>query len=190
MLSSKRKSEIKRAVVKIMRDVSISSLPVDLSAIFDYYKWCYRGFDEAAEEGLTIDTSKDGYTLGKSKDGQWLYTVVFNHEFISQRIRWTLAHEIGHIVLGHIKSGKSGAIENEEAQYFAEQLLSPIAVVAKLGAQSGEDIMQMCNISNEATGWRIPDLQRHFWYREKYGYTEDDKAFLKQFEDFINANQK
>lgn len=181
MLSQKRKSEIKKAVVQTIRDAGINTLPVNMTLIFEFYKWGYLSYEEAAERGIDIQSSKDGYTLAKFTSGQWEYTILFNSTFIPQRIRWTLAHEIGHIVLGHAGQQEINKAENEEAQYFAEQLLSPIAVVAKLGAKNNEDIMRMCNISNEATGWRVPDLQRHFWYREKYGYTADDKAFLKQF---------
>jgi len=87
-----------------------------------------------------------------------------------------------HIALGHAASGDTGGFAaNEEAQYFAEQLLAPAAVVARLGGHEAKDIAKVCNISKEAAEWREANIQRHLWYQAKYGYTEYDRMFLEQF---------
>lgn len=182
MLTQLRKSEIKKSVLQVLKGGEIHSLPVDLNRIFNFYHWGLLTFVEAKTEGLQVDTSQDGYTIAACKNDKWKYTVVYDDACIPARVRWTIAHEIGHIALKHALNRANGVIENEEAQYFAEQLLSPIAVVAKMGARTETDVMNLCNVSSTASGWRMPDLKRHFWYFANYGYTADDRAFLAQFE--------
>lgn len=181
MLPQKRKSEIKKAVLTVLLTAGVQELPVDLNAILNCYDWCCVTFADAIRAGVHTVDYEDGYTIAENVAGKWLFTILYKDTLLPQRIRWTISHEIGHIALGHIQSPVPHQTATDEAQYFAEQLLSPVAVVAKLGARTAEDIARLCNISMDAAGWRMDDLQRHFWYREKYGYTADDTAFLTQF---------
>lgn len=179
MISSQRKNQIKKAVIGLLKKSRISTMPVNLTQILDSYDWGFISYKEAQEDGFKIANISDGYTLYHENN----YLILFNSEMFPQRIRWTIAHEIGHIVLGHAKTNDiSGFTANEEAQYFAEQLLAPAAVVSKLGGNSDLQISEICNISKEAAQWRESDIQRHLWYYGKYGYTEFDKQFLQQFD--------
>ncbi len=50
--------------------------------------------------------------------------------------RFTLAHELGHIVLGHLEDGN---IENKEADCFARNLLCPVPIADRYGLKTIED---------------------------------------------------
>lgn len=59
-----------------------------------------------------------------------IYLVLYNDEIQSSgRILWSLAHEIGHIVLKHEKQGD---VEETEAHTFASQLLLPQCLLKAL----------------------------------------------------------
>ena len=73
------------------------------------------------------------------------YLVVYDNRVENyQRVRWTIAHEIGHIVLGHLVSFDSTALcrrtltETEykvlerEADTFAVNLLAPMTIINRL----------------------------------------------------------
>lgn len=89
-----------------------------------------------------------------------------------------MAHELGHILLGH--KGQS-RIKEAEANYFAKELLMPMAVLTKMGVTSVTDVCKVCNVSNVASEYRQKDFKRHYEFRSKYGLTKHDIAFLKQF---------
>ncbi|MCD8148869.1 MAG: ImmA/IrrE family metallo-endopeptidase [Clostridiales bacterium] len=98
--------------------------------------------------------------------GQSDYLIVYDDriEFESyQRVRWTLAHEIGHIILGHLVSFEATALcsgsltEKEykvlerEADTFAVNLLAPMTIIKRLPAiKTKADFMSLCNLSGEA----------------------------------------
>ncbi len=76
-------------------------------------------------EGLTL--IKDGITFVLFDDG------IKNEK----RINWTIAHELGHIYLGHKTDGKR---EQSEADRFAAELLLPEAVIRFLDCSRGERV--------------------------------------------------
>ena len=59
-----------------------------------------------------------------------IYLILYNDEIKnSGRILWSLAHELGHIILNH---KNQGVIEETEAHTFASQLLLPQCVLKEL----------------------------------------------------------
>lgn len=69
-----------------------------------------------------------------------------------------------------------------EANYFAKNLLAPMAVIARAGAIDRETIASLCDISLEAAAYREKDCLRHKQYFKTYGYTFWDQQFLETFE--------
>jgi len=51
-----------------------------------------------------------------------VYVILYNENALPRVINWALAHELGHIFLGHIKDE---GIEEIEANFFAAELLAP-----------------------------------------------------------------
>jgi len=78
------------------------------------------------------------------------------------RQRFTAAHELGHILLGHVgryrlvnrePSVSDNPIE-QAANVFASRLLAPACVLWGCGASSADQIMQLCDISHQAAQFR------------------------------------
>jgi len=91
------------------------------------------------------------------------------------RRRWTIAHEIGHIVCGHhilsavdkIAENSFAQINNQdyeiEADYFAVTLLSPLPLFKVFEIQSARDIQNTFGLSAEASDIRLKEYK--IWLR-------------------------
>lgn len=127
----------------------------------------------------------DALTFRSRETGRCV--TVYREDKPAVRVRWTLAHELGHVLLRHLEwyestrldhwSGRSKVLE-AEADVFATELLSPPALLRLLGAIWSEDIARVCGISSEAALYRERDLQKGTtiaaaqimepWYRERF----------------------
>lgn len=105
--------------------------------------------------------------------------ILVNSNSSLQRQRFTAAHELGHIILGHV--GKYQLVNREpsendnhiehEANVFATRLLAPAIVLRDLNVQSAEDIAHVCNISLRSADFR--------WERLKLLY-ERERQFIRE----------
>ena len=75
--------------------------------------------------------------------GTVAYELFFDDRTDPRRVRFTLAHELGHIILKHRREEEW---EEKEADYFAVQLLAPDPVFAPLSA-TGMDMAQYRTVS-------------------------------------------
>lgn len=134
-----------------------SQLPVDPARIIR----CTRGVTlytyEQAAEALGVDVSVlersagglDACTFrGEMKEGEVRYLVCFRTGGNPARLRFTLAHELAHIVMGH---QGAGAGEEREADAFAQHLLCPRPVLRWLMARCSplyaEQVAAVCYVS-------------------------------------------
>ena len=117
--------------------------------------------------------------------------VVYQDAEPPYRCRFTIAHELGHILLGHVLVDTpkyrtfSENDENENAaNVFARDLLAPACVLHELNITSAEDISRVCNISMHAAEIRSERLRllkdRNAWYMHPL-----ERQVYKQFEPFI-----
>lgn len=106
------------------------------------------------------DTTPEGLTLRHA--GR--YFVLYNGGTENERRRaFTLAHELGHIMLGH--AGDDEKAEEREANAFAASLLSPAIVFHYLSFRDGhapsvDDMTTVFFLSHEAAENRLRDLCR------------------------------
>ena len=90
------------------------------------------------------------------------YLVLYDERVTSAaRRHWTLAHELGHILLRH--DGRCGSREEREANDFAAELLMPSSALAYLAhitsSPLDEDIVcANFNVSHEAAARRLGEL--------------------------------
>lgn len=112
------------------------------------------------------------------------YIVLYNADIKNkEHINWTLAHEIGHIYLGHTKDGD---IEEVEAHQFAAQLLMPehsLNYIKNLKKVLTEE--QICNIffvSHAAARKRIKHMEKKKYIRS----SSKDRAILNRTKTIID----
>lgn len=114
--------------------------------------------------------SPDGCTTYDGKN--FRYLVAINPEGRSRaRVRWTTAHELGHIAAGHfaelasdgrpLASPSELEYMEEEADYFAASFLAPLAAVRMLRPKSAANIRDWFDLSQTAAEYRWAEYLRN-----------------------------
>ncbi len=148
---------------RILLNSGLTRLPVDLKRIAESndikivdYESCAACYDTDPQK-MYSDISLYGFSF--MTDGR--YVCAINEKACGKkRRRWTLAHELAHILLGHI-SGVHTAFSpdmEQEADRLAAQLLAPLAVLHFCGVSSAAEIARLCGISEQAAGFRYEEL--------------------------------
>lgn len=140
--------------------LDVKTLRYDKNIVFDSIQ-NYASFSNAPIEFFFSDKKKalkDGCTIVYGN----IYIVLFNNELTNKkRLNWTLAHEIGHIHLGHTKDED---IEEVEAHFFASQLLMPEYTIHMIGVERGkvtsDDLVELFGVSDESARKRIKTMNK------------------------------
>lgn len=116
----------------------------------------------------------DGYTV---KNGI-TNIVLYNRQVSWGRRKFTLAHELGHIYLGHSSCGPE---EEKEANWFASQLLMPECVLMEIFQRDGrlleQDVQHWFMVSASAARTRINQLKNVKSYR----FGREEQKLLKKY---------
>lgn len=122
--------------------------------------------------------------------------ILVRQECSRQRKRFTIAHELGHILLGHV--GKYELVNREisptdnpieqEANVFASRLLAPACVLWGLKVKSADEISQLCDISPTAAEYRWQRLQE-LYKRNKFLVAPLEREVFNQFQKFISNHR-
>lgn len=115
----------------------------------------------------------------------------------SERQRFTIAHELGHILLGHVgqrqlvnrePSPSDNPIESE-ANVFASRLLAPACVLWALDARTPEEIAALCRISYQAASFRA-ERMKVLYQRGMFLKHPLEREVYRQFEEFIRDRRE
>ncbi|MBD5099535.1 MAG: ImmA/IrrE family metallo-endopeptidase [Clostridiales bacterium] len=180
---------------RILLDCKIDRLPVDLNAVCRKLKirlFSYTAAADIIERAHMADATRrtDGLTFYM----RGTPVILYNGAVLPQRVSFTVAHELGHIVLAHVKPG-SVTIANREphpgdspeetaANQFAARLLAPACVLWAMNIHTPEEIMNLCQISRAAAEFRarrMADLYR----RGQFLTSPLEQAVYQQFRPFI-----
>lgn len=176
------------------------SLPVPIKAIAKSYNIRVIPYSRHMKTlNMTLDElynhagTKDAYTDFDACSES--YIIIYNdmdyYIKTSNRYRWNIAHELGHILLGHHKKiqTKIGsnqltqdeyAILEKEANWFASYILVPHSVLYSLNKfMNADSIKSYCRISNEAAKCREEDFKK--WKENNKFFNNYDKELLKIF---------
>ena len=136
---------------EVLIDVGIFELPVNLSIIAKHYNIQILSYNDSQIEYSDIE---DGFSV--KINGR--YIIYYNSKKPVARIRFTIAHELGHCLLNHIRDNEITFRRNSEtdsnidikeiqANVFARDILMPAAVLHRLNIASASDIAKICNVS-------------------------------------------
>lgn len=174
-------------------------------------------YHEFAEEiGTTVDyvankigKTTDGFTLNRGNQ----FIIVYNSDTninIVERIRYTIAHEIGHIFMGHFNDGdtilRRGGLDlkkynvlEREAETFAHELLVPTYIIDT--TWSSEYVQETFDVSSQVANNTLTTKAKLPWIkptREVADLYFKQKIFFKKRkllyysstrdENFLNKN--
>lgn len=174
----------RNAVWRLLIDTGAKELPIKVSQI-------------CQELGIQVRL----YTPEDGNDGMSFilngHPVIYvSKSAIPARQRFTTAHELGHILLGHI--GRYELVNREPdpgdnpiehaANVFASRLLAPACVLWGCGARTPEEIMMLCGISRQAAEFRTARMEE-LYRRNKFLTSPLERAVYEQFAEYIAAHR-
>lgn len=168
-------------------DFKVNTLPVKLSDIA-------KAADIAILRNSKVNFLNSGQS-GKTILQNNKFYIIYNDTEPLRRCRFTIAHELGHIFLGHLlvntQQYRTFSINDDtesQANIFARDLLAPACVLHELKVLNAKDISELCNISLEAAEYRAQRMktleQRNAWYLSNL-----ERQVYKQFENFIKTKK-
>lgn len=173
-LSDSRYEDIKQDIVKMYIDNGISTIPIDV------YDLCSRlGYVLKPYSSLGLDEAKKISTLSEDgfnglEDGKDV--IYYNDSKIEGRIRFTIMHEIGHIIRKH---KQFSVLAETEANWFAAYSLCPPPIVDKLEITDYEDLISKFNITNDCA---YNSMSRYIaWKKRNATLLDYEKDLIKQF---------
>ncbi len=169
---------------------NITSLPVNLAMIARLNNITILKYSDS-KQNLT----GDGFSLNVNN----VNVIYYNDKKPKARIRFTLAHELGHCLLEHLRLGKTYNRNSEkdfdgmdvyemQANVFARDLLMPATILHSLKVSSAEEIARICNVSMQSAGIRYSRLLE-LEKRNMFNRHPLEKAVHKQFIDYIDKTK-
>lgn len=181
---------------EILIKSGISKLPVSLKAISRYLNVSIIPYSILGNDIFNEKISSgDGFTTSLS-DGKKL--IFINDKKNHKRMRFTLAHELGHVALKHklnpvahrnIEFDKKRTVNEMQANIFARDVLMPACVLAKLNVSTANEISQLCDVSITSASIRMKRMQI-LYQRNKFGLHPLEREVLENFKLFISEKNK
>lgn len=167
------------AAYEILRNYNYTFPVIDVYYILNKYnniKLC--SYTSAAQRmGIThnefayqIASSEHGFTVADYINNHFI--VYFNNLKDDTTIRFTLMHELGHIILRHEKDND---IANKEANCFSRNVLCPIQIAREYKLKSAQEYSECFDISLPMANACIGHFQSDLYYitRELYDAVND-----------------
>lgn len=170
---------------QILADEHINELPIQIITLCKNLGIVCKAYD-------TNFDKRDGFSLIVD-DVPHIY---FNKDSYIPRKRFTVAHELGHILLGHVgkyelvnrePSSNDNEIE-QQANIFASRLLAPACVLWGCKVTNAEEIEQLCGISKKAAEFRMGRMEE-LYQRNKFLTSPLEKQVYENFSNYIKTHQ-
>ena len=177
----------------------VSKLPVKIVPICRSYGIRVRSYQDGADilEKLNLTQMID------RTDGFMTYisgkpAIFYDQRCTEGRKRFTIAHELGHYLLGHVKPGQVTTINREpepgdspaerQANQFAARILAPACVLWGLDLHDADEIAAACGISKQAAAFRA-ERMRVLYQRGKFLTAPEERRVYSQFKNFISQGR-
>ena len=189
------------AAWKLLIDQNVCNLPVKIGQICKNLSIPVLSYEQGraiiVREGLSDNCmNNDGFTFAGA--------IFFNQTCSIPRRRFTVAHELGHLIMLHkgdlINREPSTADNSVEtaANVMASRLLAPACVLWGIGVRNADDIRRLCDISRQSAEFRMIRMHelyaREEMYLKLYGHScflqsPLERAVYHQFQDFIHTHK-
>lgn len=174
---------------QVLLDFDIRSLPVNILTIAN------RSNITVVKNSIAHELEENEAGLSVLERNRWY--IVYDDTNSKERSRFTIAHELGHIFLGHPlnfgyharTTSKRKPKTESEADVFASRLLAPACVLWGLDLHTPEEISKYCGISLSAAQIRA-DRMKILYERQKFLTSPLEKKVFVNFKEYINQNRR
>ncbi len=177
---------VRNASWQCLIDCSIYELPIKPVKIAEHYGIHCKQADQSVLSGVSGEI--------KSVDNEIF--ILFNVQETSQRQRYTIMHELGHYLLGHLGDEPLSRSESEcrpeeeqAADKFAIDMLAPACILWGLNLHTEEDIARICNISMQSAQIRA-ERMKVLYKRNMFLFHPLERTVFHQFEEFVKQNKR
>lgn len=149
------KPAARKLAQKLIKDAKITEAPVSLQKVIEHL-----------QSEFSLDVSRENFSDKvsglmvncRSVDKEYT-TIVFNENHPWCRRRFTIAHEIGHLLFGHDCRYGENTKEEKEADTFAAELLMPKGLLKKdfLNIKNIPELSKLYRVSQQAMSIKIGD---------------------------------
>lgn len=161
-------------VLETFQKCNVKSFPINCFDLLEQHGYECMEYSELEEEKQTAchQVSDDAFRLN--------HIVYYNDSNKVCRSRFSLMHELGHIVLVH-RAPYTNSHE-QEANFFASNILAPRMAINYSGCKNATDVARIFRMTYEAASYAFDDFRR--WRRiAVYRMSAYDKAVYKHFYD-------
>lgn len=132
-------------------------------------KWNLIPYNNSDKELMQL--SSDGYTFYENNE----FSIFYNQDKPRTRQRFTIAHEIAHIILYHhiyvsskiLMKNKGKGIWEYQADTFAQNILFPVELAESLKGQNINNIAKYLGVSCEMVNIRYKNLNEDlYWFNQ------------------------
>ena len=161
-----RISDIQERILSFYQTFSIRSFPIDYFTVVEQLGFRMKAYSELSEKkaAACMELSPDACLL---KD-----TLYYESRRPKGRVRFTIMHEVGHIVLE--------TTSEKDADAFASHSLAPRMAIHYSGCKNASDVMRHFGLSEEAADYAFNDYRN--WHRTAvYKMSPIDKKIYAYF---------
>ena len=154
-----RKKAAKALAQKLIKSAGVVSPPVSLQRIIEHLQTTYTLDVRRIEASQKVSGL---IVVCKEVDSEYA-TIGFNANLPWCRRRFTIAHEIGHLIFGHACTQSHGddSHNEKEADTFAGELLVPTAFIKKDFARTRDlgELSKLYRVSNQTLTIKLMDAR-------------------------------
>ena len=184
---------------EVLTQNNVCELPVKIAPICRNYGIRVRSYQDSADvlgklNLMDMIDRTDGFLAYISGEP----VIFYDQSCVPGRQRFTIAHELGHYLLGHVQPGQVTTINREptpgdspqerQANQFAARVLAPACVLWGLDLHSADEIAAACGISRAAAAFRA-ERMRELYQRGKFLTAPQERQVYRQFETFISRGR-
>lgn len=137
--------------------------------------YSYLNDEQKEKIGAMDEFLKDGFTVMRCINGQWEFYTFYDDSVSKYRQRFTIAHEIKHVVFLEKEPDQK---QEDLADHFARFLLAPSFLVMKYVHLSPFDVSDAFDISFEAAMYALKGANNRIHY-EHCNLEDYEKEYLE-----------
>lgn len=145
-LPKKVYTKIETAVTDLFIKLKISSYPIDPFDIIQKLGFVLRKYSELPLYEQVKLRSRDLDATSCFDPGLQTFVISYDDTKYPRRIRFTLMHEVGHIVLGHKEESE---LAKRMANYFAAYALAPSPIIYAYECRNASDLADVFVVADE-----------------------------------------
>lgn len=183
---------------EVLIECKIDKFPLNLMKIINFYDIKVKYYSQSDYIKTLSPEIQNGDGFSTIENGQ---KVIYlnDKKGTKARRRFTIAHELGHCLLGHDLSKtkyrnserdlSDDPIEEMQANIFARDILMSAIVLHYTGCINYKDIMKLCNVSEISAKIREKRMKT-LEERNKFCTSPLEKQVYGNFENFVKNYKK